>query len=112
MDEIIRLYGKPAFIKIDVKGYEAEVLKGLRIPVKFLSFEYTVPERLDSAFECIEIVKELYQDQVWFNYSIGETMELSLANWVNFEELKLEIRSERFLNSSAGDIYANGAYQT
>jgi hypothetical protein len=39
-------------------------------------------------------------------------MELSLANWVNFEELKLEMRSERFLNSSAGDIYAKGAYQT
>jgi hypothetical protein len=88
------------------------VLKGLSIPIKVLSFEYTVPERIESAIECLDIVKKLHQDQVWFNYSIGETMELSLANWVNFEELKLEMRSERFLNSSAGDIYAKGAYQT
>jgi hypothetical protein len=112
LDEIIQLHGTPDFIKINVEGYESEVLKGLSIPIKVLSFEYTVPERIESAIECLDIVKKLHQDQVWFNYSIGETMELSLANWVNFEELKLEIRSERFLNSSAGDIYANGAYQT
>ena len=40
-------------MKIDVEGYEAEVLGGLAEPVAALSFEYRPPRR-QVALDCIE----------------------------------------------------------
>ncbi len=40
LDRMISQYGVPSFIKIDVEGYEYEVLSGLSQPIKALSFEY------------------------------------------------------------------------
>src|SRR5208337_3679088 len=37
LDTLISEYGEPDFIKIDVEGWEQEVLKGLTRPVKALS---------------------------------------------------------------------------
>ncbi len=54
MDALIEQYGKPKFIKIDVEGFELQVLKGLSQPVEYLSFEYTVPEKKDSVLECLD----------------------------------------------------------
>lgn len=41
LDKLIKKYGLPEYIKIDVEGYEDKVLAGLTKPVKFVSFEYT-----------------------------------------------------------------------
>jgi FkbM family methyltransferase len=40
MDTLISLYGKPDYCKIDVEGFEINVLKGLNIPLNLVSFEY------------------------------------------------------------------------
>src|SRR5215468_2125109 len=39
LDALVARFGTPRFIKIDVEGYEAEVLGGLAAPVPALSFE-------------------------------------------------------------------------
>ncbi|MCL4857173.1 MAG: FkbM family methyltransferase, partial [Flavobacteriales bacterium] len=44
LDNLIKQYGVPDFCKIDVEGYEYDVLKGLSQPVKAMSLEYIVPE--------------------------------------------------------------------
>jgi FkbM family methyltransferase len=74
IDEIIQKYGDPEFIKIDVEGYELEVLKGLNRPVKMVSFEYTIPEQTEKAINCIMHLKKI-NNLIECNYSKGESMK-------------------------------------
>jgi FkbM family methyltransferase len=107
LDILINKYGKPKFIKIDVEGFEFEVLQGLSKPIDFLSFEYTIPERKNSIIECIDRIIEISnKNRVQFNYSIGESMEWALNEWVSPQRMKEEIGLDRFIKSGFGDIYS------
>ena len=47
LDRLIAQHGVPSFIKIDVEGFEDQVLAGLTHPVPALSFEFTTIARDD-----------------------------------------------------------------
>jgi FkbM family methyltransferase len=107
LDNVISQHGKPSFMKIDVEGFELEVLKGLSSPIKFISCEYTVPERKDSLISCIDRIVEISgEENVVFNYSIGESMEWALENWLTLKEMKKEINTDKFIKTDFGDIYS------
>ncbi len=71
LDSLIEEFGSPAFIKIDVEGFELEVLKGLTRKVKCLCFEYAVPEKLNNLFACLNLLNENFEN-LSCNYIIGE----------------------------------------
>jgi len=103
LDALIQQYGVPQFIKIDVEGFEPEVLAGLAIPVPALSIEW-VPEMPEIARSCIAHLASLGDYE--FNISWAETMKLSNKGWRSQESiLNLidEFAGETFL---FGDIYA------
>jgi len=102
LDQVIEQNGYPKFCKIDVEGFEEEVLKGLSKPIPTISFEYTIPERLSSVMNCLELLSKLGYYEC--NYTIGETMNFESSQWLSKEKLIDEINglSENIL---FGDIY-------
>lgn len=104
LDQLIEKYGKPTFVKIDVEGYELNVLKGLSQPIDLISFEYTVPELTNRVLDHIrqlESIDEHYQ----FNYCIGERMQFELNTWVCAADFSKFVMSDEFIGSGFGDIY-------
>lgn len=101
LDDLIKKYGKPTFIKIDVEGYESEVLKGLSHPIDYISFE-VLSFNSDLMEECLLILTKLGYSK--FNFSMRETFKMSFDSWVKGEIIKT------FLNGMSktysGDIYA------
>lgn len=105
LDFLIQQYGMPNFCKIDVEGYEYNVLKGLSQPINFLSFEFT-PEFLDPSINCIKHLSELGEFE--FNYSVIKTLKLVLPQWVSSKEMSNILLNTSFEISTgpAGDVYA------
>ena len=73
LDALIAQHGVPAFIKIDIEGFEEEALLGLTQPVQALSFEFTTIQR-DIAHSCIKRCLALGLSR--FNAALGESQEL------------------------------------
>ncbi|HEY0066778.1 MAG TPA: FkbM family methyltransferase [Flavisolibacter sp.] len=105
LDQLVQKYGVPLFCKIDVEGFETEVLRGLATPVPFLSFEYQVPEMKENVMNCLSLLNSL-NTAYRFNYSIGESMTLVLPQHLPYEEFRNFVTSRAFLASEFGDIYA------
>jgi FkbM family methyltransferase len=101
LDTLINKYGKPTFVKIDVEGFEFEVLSGLSKPINSLSFEFA-SESVLSTKKNIKLLSKLGMYK--FNYSEGELMELALNKWVDSKEILTYL--DGFADTAWGDIYA------
>lgn len=102
LDRLIEQYGVPCFIKIDVEGFEYQVIKGLSQPVNALSLEF-VPEFIDSAFKCLNHLQQL--GDIRLNYSLGESMHLALGQWVTLSEITDLLEQFRNDHDLFGDVY-------
>jgi FkbM family methyltransferase len=85
LEELIRSQGLPFYVKIDVEGYEAVVLRGLKSPVRYLSFEVNLPEFKPEALECIELLENVAAQGV-FNYAPNCRHGLALERWLSKKE--------------------------
>jgi FkbM family methyltransferase len=102
LDALIGKHGKPAFIKIDVEGFEAEVLAGLTQPVRALSFEFTTIQR-NIARACIERCHALGYAR--FNSALGESQVFTHERWIDKEAMTAWLAALPH-SSNSGDIYA------
>lgn len=102
LDELIGRYGVPAFSKIDVEGYELEVLRGLSQPLPALSFEY-VPAARDLAAGCVKRLTELGDYE--YNWSLGEQHRWQCPQWLGADRTA-EFLTGLAVDDPSGDIYA------
>jgi FkbM family methyltransferase len=103
LDHLISEFGLPDFCKIDVEGFEYQVIKGLSQPVGVISFEFT-PEYLEPVLDSIRYLSDLGEAK--FNYSPGETMKLAIDEWVNADEIA-DILKTLPDKTVFGDVYAS-----
>jgi FkbM family methyltransferase len=101
LDALVAKHGGPAFIKIDVEGFEAEALAGLSSAVPALSFEFTTIQR-DVALLCIERCAAMGFTR--FNAALGESQEL-VGDWRTANEITHWLR-QLPQSANSGDIYA------
>lgn len=105
LDDLVSQYGAPDFCKIDVEGYEKEVLKGLSKKVGSISFEFTSPTFNQDTIWCIRKLAQI--GYTAFNISFGESLKLELKDWTSAEALVTYITEDHRLQAvSYGDVYA------
>lgn len=101
LDSLVDEHGLPKYCKIDVEGFELEVLRGLSRPVPMVSIEFA-GEFLDNTEKCVHRLTEIAGYR--FNYATGEEPEFIAPQWLSATELITDLRSRDRL--SWGDVYA------
>jgi FkbM family methyltransferase len=101
LDWLIARYGRPAFTKIDVEGFEDRVLAGLSEPLPALSFEFTTLQR-QVAFRALEHLRCLGDYR--FNACLGESWQSVFASLQTGENIASWLKALPF-EANSGDIY-------
>jgi FkbM family methyltransferase len=103
LDTLIRHYGLPDYIKIDVEGFEENVLDGLSSQPPLFSFEFNLAY-LNVAFACLD--KPVVARNSTFNFiwdaGVDDTFELS--QWSSCDELKQRLTGMAVMEKY-GDIF-------
>jgi len=97
LDALIRKFGMPDYIKIDVEGWEHKVIAGLTKKVPCISFEF-VAEFQQRTVECMTMLNVI---------GYTEFQIPGFTDWVSSEEVMLEMKRLCSVDSKMwGDLYA------
>jgi FkbM family methyltransferase len=102
LDELIARHGEPQFCKIDVEGFEYEVLRGLSEPLAALSFEY-IPVAVNRAIACVDRISALGDYR--YRHSRVETHRWADGGWLKPQTM-IEILGALPTGDRSGDVYA------
>jgi FkbM family methyltransferase len=84
LEELIKSYGLPFYVKIDVEGCEESVLSGLQTAVRFVSFEVNLPQFKPEALKCINHLERIAGGGC-FNYASDCLRGLAFESWMSKE---------------------------
>jgi FkbM family methyltransferase len=99
LDKLVKEHGTPVYVKIDVEGYETEVLQGLTTPVPLISFEANLPDFMPETRRCVDLIESRFP-ATEFNYVATEPpREFVMKTWITAAEMigHLEQSKELYL---------------
>ena len=102
LDSLIATHGVPAYVKIDVEGFELDVLSGLSQAIPMLSVEY-LPEFVHLTEAVITRIEELGPYR--FNPVVGERSGFLWSDWRDGDALR-DWLSALPPDAPSGDLFA------
>lgn len=83
LSHLIEEFGLPDFCKIDVEGFELEIMAALKHTLPLIELEFTGKLLHDT----LKIIDLLNDRTYRFNYALNEQPKLELSHWVTAEEI-------------------------
>jgi FkbM family methyltransferase len=106
LDTVIQKHGVPDYIKIDVEGFELEVLRGLSRPISLISFETSRDREGNTAMiqSCLQLLNS--RGKIEINLTPAENYTFALPEWLSLEKF-LEIYPRDFQDYAYryGDVF-------
>jgi len=100
LDKLIKKYGIPKYIKIDIEGFELQALKGLTHPVNIISIEF-IRENMLKTIKCVNYLNKI--GSYLYNLSTGEDYKFKFKTWKKHSEIINFFKSSRV--PKWGDVY-------
>jgi FkbM family methyltransferase len=102
LDALALEYGEPDFVKIDVEGFEMNVLKGMTFNPRYVSFEFGV-RRKSLGLDCL---KNLGDRGYKFRPIVGRSFAFATTAWLSHEEARTWLESLTIERAEYGDMFA------
>jgi FkbM family methyltransferase len=100
LNYLVEKYGVPDFCKIDIEGFEWEVISILSDKIPLIEFEFT-HKFADEAVQCIEKLSKMgYQ----FNYSLDHHPKFEIQNWSSKDAIT-QIIAELTIRKTHANIF-------
>lgn len=104
LDSAIKCFGTPAFCKIDVEGWELEVLKGLTTIIPQMSFEFHLSESdIKKTVTCLERLAQFGEIQI--NITPDELTQFYFPDWIPLDQFLKRFPGNLEESMDYGDIF-------
>jgi FkbM family methyltransferase len=103
LDHLAKEFGQPEYVKIDVEGFEINVLNGMTFNPRYLSFEFGA-RRKKAAQECLE---HLAARGYRFRPIVGREFRFATHDWMTFAAATDWLAAFSVEQAEYGDMFAH-----
>lgn len=106
LDQAIDQHGLPRLCKIDVEGYELQVLRGLSQPLSCITLEYHLTDQdVQKVIDCVDYLTRF--GDLSINITFGEELKFYWPEWISYASFRnyFPSRAPRSQSCGYGDLF-------